>query len=60
MEMDYETINLQVRDFISPECTCNLVDAAQNLASWFGKKTEFIWETLSMSNMFKVLHIMVI
>src|SRR4030042_2852649 len=26
MEMDYETIELQVRDYISPECSCKVED----------------------------------
>ena len=31
MEADFETIELQVRDYISPECTCKVEDMAKAL-----------------------------
>lgn len=31
MEMDYETIELHVRDYISPECTCKIEDMVNAL-----------------------------
>jgi len=31
MEMDYETIDLQVRDYVSPECTCKIEDMVNAL-----------------------------
>lgn len=31
MEMDYETISLQVQDYISPECTCKVEDMVKAL-----------------------------